>query len=156
LVESLVRLAVGFVQGRPIGNLAGHIIWAIGRQLHRAATRARGGTVEPERSFWQVEPATSERELQDAYHMREPYLALLSVDEQIALAHTFGFDGIKWGKATAWTLLIAIGPMFVGTLIGIFLVPEAPEVLLLLATGYMTIEQVFRLKKLARRELAPS
>ncbi|HQR45592.1 MAG TPA: hypothetical protein PK598_06200 [Thermoanaerobaculia bacterium] len=147
LAESGARLAVAVTQGRPAGSFAGEILATL--------VRAAGGG-GAERSFWQTEAPDAETSVRDGYRVREPLFALLSAEEQKRAADDFGFDPVRWGRVSAVFLLGALGPMFVASLLALLILPEPADVLLFLLLGVLVAEQVGRLRRLARREAAPS
>ncbi|HSB64289.1 MAG TPA: hypothetical protein VLJ18_09000 [Thermoanaerobaculia bacterium] len=155
-VESALRIGIASVQGRGIGNVAGTALYEIWHLARRGLDRARGRPVPREKSFFDVVPADSRVEDFDRFHLLEPALSFLEPDEQASLEDRFGFDGLKWGRISAIFLLIAVGPLALSAFFGYLLVPQASDLLLLASAGGLSIEQVLRLRKVARRKPAPS
>lgn len=155
LAESTARLVVCFLQGRAIGTVAGTLLYEAWRHLGRANARAEGRPLPKEKAAWDVE-AEPEREALDRYAMLEPLAGLLPVDDQVRLAERFGFDAIRWGRIGAIFLIVMFGPLAVTSLLGAIVVFEPADVWRVAVFGGIVLEQVFRLKKLARGRLAPS
>ena len=155
LAESTARLAVCVLQGRPIGTLVGTLLYEAWRHLGRAAERARGRPVAPEKAIWDVD-VEAERRALDRYRMLEPFAGLLPVDDQVRLAERFGFDGIRWGRIGAIFLLVMFGPFAVTSVLGAFVVFEPPDLWRIPLLGGIALEQILRLRKLASGRLAPS
>ena len=78
--------------------------------------------------------------------MREPYLAFLSPDEQLDFASRYGFNPILWGKRTAWVILVF---SLLGIVTGIRNGGMSGWISALVA-GYFAVEQIARLRRLAR------
>jgi hypothetical protein len=155
LAESTARLAVCVMQGRPIGTLAGTLLYEAWRHLGRAMARAEGRPVPKLKAVWDVE-VEAERHLLDRYGMVEPLAGLLSVDDQVRLAERFGFDGVRWGRIGAIFLLVMFGPLAVASVLGAVVVFEPSDLWKLPLFGGLAAEQVVRLRKLAAGHLAPS
>lgn len=135
--ESLVRFAIAAATGRPIGSIVLLVPWTI---LQAIRNRNRPGPALPPLP---PDPSVIER---DAYRVREPFLALLSADDQRQLEMRYGFDPVAWGKRTAALLLLF-------ALIGIASGATAeggPSISVLLTAGYLAAEQLVRLLTLAR------
>ncbi len=155
LAESTARLAVCFVQGRPIGTLVGTLLYEAWRHLGRAKARVEGRPVPQERAVWEVD-VEAERHALDRYGMVEPLAGLLPVDDQIRLAERFGFDGVRWGRIGAIFLLVMFGPLAVSSVLGAVTVFEPSDLWKVPLFGGIAVEQIVRLKKLAAGRLAPS
>jgi len=150
LPESLARFAIAMGQGRPMGSVLGLPLYAAARLAGLAPAPAAVATPEA--------PAPDEeRLLADRFLMLEPLLSFLPPADQRRLAGERGFAALTWGKRTAWFLLVYPGltapahaaRLLIGTGgLGSFL-------LLALALG-LGVEQVLRLRTLARGEPAPS
>jgi hypothetical protein len=156
LAESTARLAVCFLQGRPIGTLAGTLLSEAWRRLPRARDRAGDRPpVPPQKAVWDVESDATQDAL-DRYHLLEPAAGLLPRDDQIRLSRRFGFDGIRWGRIGAIFLLVMFGPLAVTSVLGAIAAFEPSDLWKILLFGGVAAEQVLRLKKLASGQLAPS
>jgi hypothetical protein len=150
LPESLARFAIAMGPDRPMGSVLGLPLYAAARLARLAPAPAPAATPEA--------PAPDEeRSLADRFLMLEPLLSFLPPADQRRLAGARGFAALTWGKRTAWFLLVYPGltaPAHAARLLigngglGSFL-------LLVLALG-LGVEQVVRLRTLARGEPAPS
>jgi hypothetical protein len=155
LAESSARLVVCVLQGRPIGTLAGTLLYEAWRLLGRAEARARGRPVPREETAGTVE-VEPERATRDRLSLLEPGLGLLPVDDQVRLAERFGFDGIRWGRIGAIFLLVMFGPLALTSALGALVVFEPSDLWRIPVFGGIVVEQVLRLRKLAGGRLAPS
>ncbi|HSB36739.1 MAG TPA: hypothetical protein VLH41_07660, partial [Thermoanaerobaculia bacterium] len=70
LFESGVRISIAVAQPRPVGSLAGEVVTAVARAVHRLARSAAGRPVERERSFWEVDAPNPGTALRDLYWTR--------------------------------------------------------------------------------------
>lgn len=154
--ESAVRIAIASLQGRGIGTVAGTLLYEVWRLTRRGVDRAQGRQVDPEKSFFEVEPADPGEEEFDRFHLLEPALSFLEPGEQASLAKRFGFDGLKWGRVSAVFLLIVLGPFATIALLRFLLVPQVSDLLVLAPAWGLSIEQILRLRKVAEKKLAPS
>lgn len=149
--ESLARFALAMAQGRPIGSVLGLPLYALARLVGLAPASA-STTAAPESPV-----ADEDRLLADRFLMLEPLLSFLPPADQRRLAAERGFAPVVWGRRTAWFLLVYPGltaPAHAFRLIaqdgGV-----ASFLLLALALG-LGVEQIVRLRTLARGEPAPS
>ncbi len=154
--ESAVRLAVALMQVRGIGTLPGTLLYETWCLARRGFDRAAGRAVSPEQPSPEVQPGEPWEAGDDRFRLLEPFLSFLAPEEQTRLQERFGFDGLKWGRISAIFLLVALGPFALTALLGFFLVPAVPDVLLFTVAGGVSIEQILRLRKVARKTLAPS
>jgi hypothetical protein len=150
--ESALRMASAIAGQEPMGSLAVVLALAAWRSLRRPSeARPVGGSSET------AADAHDEQGLQDRFKVLEPVLAFLSVGEQESLAGRFGFDAVRWGRITASVLLAA---SVLNTLVSLAAFGAGDgflrSVLWLLPVGYLAVEQVRRLKDLARGEPAGS
>jgi hypothetical protein len=148
LPESLLRLGIALAQDRPVGSLLGLPLYPLARAI---------GLVGPPPASPGSEEPAEERRLDDRYSMLEPLLALLAVEDQGRLRDRRGFSPVTWGKRTAWLLLVYPGftaPAQLANLVtrggGLL------AFLVLLGTLFLAAEQLWRLRKLSRGEIAPS
>jgi hypothetical protein len=156
LAESTARLAVCIQQGRPIGTFLGTLLYEVWRISRRGLDRSAERAVPPEKSLFQVEPPEPWEEDVDRFHLLEPVLSFLEARDQDVLAKRFGFDGLRWARISAIFLLVALGPFAATALLGFLLVPEVSDLLVLLLAGGLCVEQVLRLRRVARKRPAPS
>jgi hypothetical protein len=154
--ESALRVAVVLLQSRGIGTVAGTFLYEVWRLSRRGLDRSRGRAVPPERSVFQVESPEPWEEDVDRFHLLEPVLSFLPARDQDVLSKRFGFDGLRWARISAIFLLVALGPFAASALLGFLIVPEASDLLLLLLAGGLCVEQVLRLRRVARKKPAPS
>src|SRR5450830_1921048 len=154
--ESAVRLGVALVQGRAIGTAAGTLLYEAWRLSRRGLDRSVGRAMPPEKSVFQVVPPEPWEEDVDRFHLLEPVLSFLEARDQDVLAKRFGFDGLRWARISAIFLLVALGPFAATALLGFLLVPEVSDLLVLLLAGGLCVEQVLRLRRVARKRPAPS
>lgn len=157
LAESTARLVACVLQSRPIGTLAGTLLYEAWRQLGRAKARAEGRPLPREKAVWETgAEADADRLVEDRYGMVEPVAALLPAADQALLAERFGFDGLRWGRLTAIFLLVMFGPLAVSSVLGALVVFEAADVWRVPLFGGIAAEQVLRLVRLRKGLLAPS
>ncbi|HEU5162473.1 MAG TPA: hypothetical protein VFV54_04965, partial [Thermoanaerobaculia bacterium] len=137
-LESLIRFGVTMSTGRPIGSFP--VVFVAETIRH---VSGRGRKAPPKLAPLPIEPSIAER---DAYRVREPYLALLSPDDQLNFAARYGFDAILWGKRTAWLILFF---SLLGVATGISNGGVSGWISVL-AASYCAGEQIARLRRLAR------
>jgi hypothetical protein len=147
--ESGIRLGGAFLQGRPIGSVAGTLIY----EIYRALRGGRGVTALSSRGL----APTPEQALHDRFLMIEPLLALLSPEEQEAFEQRFGMEVLRWGKVTA-VLLLIIGASNVFTSVVLFAAGGGGlgDCLWLLAGTGITLEQIGRLRRISSGQPAGS
>ena len=92
--ESALRLASAAAMLQPMGSLPVVVAW-------ETWSAWRG---EPARRTGTRLPAESDL---DRFRMLEPFLALLSADQQRRVEERFGFDPIRWGRITAALIFLA-------------------------------------------------
>lgn len=114
MIESYIRFQVAMAQARPMGSLAGSILYS----LLWAMGGPRLGLISPFpppdqrlRSASVLEPSDEVR-FQDSLTMREPLLTLLSADDQRRLEKNCGFDHRRHAMGVALLL-------FAGSLAGV-------------------------------------
>ena len=149
VVESGLRLGTVLLQTRPVGSVPGTLFYAI----YRAFRRGEGVPTLSSRGL----PARPERALYDRFRMVEPLLALLPPDDQRTLEQRFGMEVLRWGKVTA-VLLLIIGGSNVFTSLVILAAGRGGlgDFLWLLAGVGISVEQIGRLRRIARGEPAGS
>jgi hypothetical protein len=155
LAESTARIVVSFLQGRPIGTLAGTLLYEVWRRLGRAKARAEGKPVPREKALWDVDMEAGQDE-RDRYARLEPLAGLLPVDDQVLLAERYGFDGIRWGRIEAIFLLVMFGPLAATSVFGAFVLFEPSDLWRIPLFGGLVVEQAVRLRKVASGRIAPS
>lgn len=138
--ESLFRLRWALVNG-PIASIAGFVLTLPVRFFFAPdkGTRVRVDSVGP----------SSDVALADAYHVREPFIALLPPADQALMKRRFGFDPILWGKRTAMTILaIALLGVFVELSLVLSGFGSFGDFVSLVAAGALSAEQLSRLQRL--------
>lgn len=149
--ESALRLASAIAGQEPMGSLPAVLAVTVWRSLHRSKQ-------VPAESAQPAAPTVlDEQGLQDRFRVLEPVLAFLSVGEQEFLAGRFGFDAVRWGRITASVLLAA---SVLNTFVSLSAYGAGDgivwSIIWLLPVGYLAVEQVRRLRDLARGEPAGS
>jgi hypothetical protein len=148
LPESLLRFVVVFAQDRPIGSVLGLPLYLLARAT---------GLVGPAPAPPGPGPTPAARVPGDRYLLIEPLLSFLPVADQQHLRERFGFSPVTWGKRTAWFLLFYPGLTAPAHAARLLALGGGLRSFLLLAFALaLGVEQVVRLRKLARGEPAPS
>jgi hypothetical protein len=148
--ESALRLASAIAAGEPMGSLPVVVAYAAWKE-------ARGESASAKLESRAAPEADRAQAIRDRYRMLEPLLSLLPSSAQRELTGRFGFDAIRWGRITAWVLLVvgslnalaALGMLASGR--GHFL-----DFLGFFAGSLLAAEQIPRLGRLARGEPAGS
>jgi hypothetical protein len=147
--ESFIRLGGCFIAGRPFGSLAGTLLY----EAWRTATR------QPPPPSLSIRGAAAppERVLEDRFRMLEAFLGLLSAQEQERLELRYGMETLRWSRITALVLL-AVGALnaFASITKMTAGVGRLGDLLWLLAGAALTIEQIIRLREVARGRPAGS
>lgn len=140
--ESICRAGSVIAAGEPMGSLPVVTAYQAWREH-----RARKGKGKSAAASAASTPPQEERDAFDRFRMLEPFLALLDSNEQALLAERFLFEPIRWGRITAWALLIVGGVEAGASLVKLFLggfgIADAAW---LLAGGFIAFEQVRRLR----------
>lgn len=106
-IEVTVRFHLSFVQKRPIGTAAGLFVYIVFYALapHRekltSPFKTGKGLAIP------ITDAPEDVALRDAFLMREPFVTLLSPEEQAQAKERFGYDYRKHSRNIALIILIA-------------------------------------------------
>jgi hypothetical protein len=145
-LESVIRIVSAWQTGRPLGSLLG----TLGYIAYYYLSPRREKLVAP----FQVEKGLAsdftiapedDVVLRDAFIMREPYLTLLTPEEQARAAQRFGYDYRRLSSKVAALILVA-------ALIGVFSTfasmranPSIGFVIPLLSAAALAMEQVLRL-----------
>jgi hypothetical protein len=153
-IESIVRLLVSSASGKPMGTLLGLLLYSLWYFL---APDKRGMppplAVEKGFSTPPIADTPDELVLMDAFLLREPYLSFLSPPEQKQLAERFGFDPIRYGRRTAWMVMVIAAVGIVSSLGMWRSAHRSPYVLLSFATAaYLFVEQLIRLANLQQKQ----
>jgi hypothetical protein len=144
-LESAVRLWSLIFAGEPMGSLPGvfaHEVW-------RLAT----GTSVP----ISARSPSPRWDPKDIYKMLEPFLALLSLEEQEWIEGRHSFDPLRWGRRSA--ILVAILAI-TNVVISLGMVAQGHDdfwdFAWLLVGGYLCVEQVVRLRRIGQGHPAGS
>ena len=155
--ESAVRMGIAFLQGRGIGTVAGTVLYEVLRLAWRGFDRVRGRDVPHQKSFFEVEAARIPcRRTSTAFTCSSPLSRFWMRDEQAALTDKFGFDGLRWGRISAFFILVAVGPFAVSALLGFLLVPQTSDLFFLAFAAGLSVEQVFDFSRWPAKRPAPS
>jgi hypothetical protein len=148
-IESGFRMGVAFLEARPMGSVPGALLYEIWR------TVAGRPAVSP--PTFRGLPASPEMARQDRFRMLEPLLALLTPSEQNDLERRFGMETLRWGKITAILLLILGGANLLASL-ALFAAGAGgvADLVWLVAGAGLTVEQIARLREIARGRPAGS
>ncbi|HTD51952.1 MAG TPA: hypothetical protein VK780_02915 [Thermoanaerobaculia bacterium] len=144
-LESAVRLWSLIFAGEPMGSLPGVVAY----EAWRLATgRTAPASTRPVPPTW---------DSADTYKMLEPLLALLSPEEQEWIEGRHAFDPLRWGRRSA----ILVGILAAANVvISLGMVAQGHDdfwdFAWLLVGGYLSVEQVIRLWKLAQGHPAGS
>jgi hypothetical protein len=98
VAESAVRIGSAWIGGRPMGSLAGVVVW-------RAVEAALGRKQPPAAAPAVPLPAAAGEAATDRYRILEPLLALLPAADQLEIEGRFGFDARRWGRVSVAVLL---------------------------------------------------
>jgi hypothetical protein len=160
LLESIVRLVVSVAQQKPIGSVLGIVPYALYsavRSLRHGGIRIDEKRLEPEPLHAAPDRDAREREREDLYRAMHAVLSFLSPDEQMHLVERFGFDPARSGRLTAGVLLAGGGVLFLNSLLAIVGgIAGLGSLITLALGGFLLVEQVSRLRKIAQGMPAPS
>jgi hypothetical protein len=144
-VESALRLASAAAALQPMGSLPVVVAWEAVAAMRRGSGSGSGNGGVPPRSA-----AADAWPDEDRFRMLEPFLALLSPEEQSRLEERFAFRPLRWGRITAGILLAVCGSNVLAALVAAaarrFSVADA---LWLLGGTPLAIEQAARWRRLA-------
>jgi hypothetical protein len=144
LIESSLRLASAIAMGQPMGSLPVVLAW-------EAWSAVR---VEPEKRRASRIPAESDA---DRFRMMEPFLALLTPEEQRRLEERYAFDPIRWGRIGAAILFLVCGSnAFAAAVNAAAGRATGADAAWLLAGTPLALEQLARWRRLRERRPAGS
>lgn len=145
-VESGVRIGSAWIQGEPMGSLAGVLLYRA-YEIFRGAGGSRAK--RPRRP--PLERPPDEDPALDRFRMLEPLLGLLPEADQTTLEVRFGFEALRWGRASAGVLL-AVGGLNAFASLAAFAagLGGLPDALWLAAGVALCAEQLVRRKAFAR------
>jgi hypothetical protein len=152
MLESVYRIRYALATG-PIGSVAGVAADRIWRFFVKQPVPAKPEVLVSQSSSV-APPDVAER---DAFLIREHFLALLTPQEQKLLEARFAFDPLRWGRITAYAIL-AISILGLAASVGEMLSGyfRLTGFLSLALAGGLAVEQVMRLRRVARGEPAGS
>jgi hypothetical protein len=144
-VESALRLSSAAAMLQPMGSLPVVAAWEAWSAWRGEPVERPGGTRLPAESQ------------QDRFRMVEPFLALLSPDEQRRLEERFGFDPIRWGRITAGLIFVVCASnALAGALNAAAGRRNFADLAWLLVGAPLSLEQVARWRTLRQRKPAGS
>src|SRR5712692_180778 len=144
-LESAVRFWSLIFAGEPMGSLPGVVAYE--------AWRLAGGASAP----ISARPAPPKWDPSDTYKMLEPFLALLSPEEQEWIEGRHSFDPLRWGRRSA----ILVGILAItNVVISLGMLAQGHDdfwdFAWLLVGGYLCVEQVIRLRRIGQGHPAGS
>lgn len=150
LIESGIRFLWAFAAGRPVGSFPVVLVWT----LVQLVTGRKSLREEEPKLRWELDAATKRR---DEFVQWEPFLALLSPEEQREMARRYGFDWLRHGRSSAIVLLVFAIFVLAVTIAGIVRdsMRFGNAVTILLMVG-LAAEQISRLGRFAAGEPAGS
>jgi len=144
-LESAVRLWSLLFAGEPMGSLPGVLAYEAWRLVTGASPPVA------------VRPAAPKWAAADIYKMLEPFLALLSPEEQEWIEGRHSFDPLRWGRRSA--ILVAILAI-TNVVISLGMLAQGHDDVWdfawLLVGGYLCVEQVVRLRRIGQGHPAGS
>jgi hypothetical protein len=142
MAEISVRFLVAWSQNRPLGSVAGVLVYSIAY-----AAGWRRGMVSPMKEakgygiYTRVEEADTK--LRDAFHLREPLVTLLTPAEQARFAERFDYDYRRHSYKIAWMFLLF-------SLAGVYTSLKNGSIVSFLCAGLLAVEQLMRLSAFKR------
>lgn len=146
-LESAVRFMVAWTQNRPMGSVAGVLLYS----LYYAVSPRREALVAPFRAsrgdgiHFTIPP---EAELRSALTIRQPLLTLLTPAEQRKLARRFEVDFHRDAVVVAWICLVCSGVGAISLLQKLQAAPSFLRAISFLIAAAVAVEQPLRLLKL--------
>jgi hypothetical protein len=138
-VESAVRFWSLIFAGEPMGSLPGVVAYE--------AWRLASGASPP----IAARPAPPKWDPADIYKMLEPFLALLSPEEQEWIEGRHSFDPLRWGRRSAILVLILA---ITNVVISLGMLAQGHDdfwdFAWLVVGGYLCVEQVIRLRRIGQ------
>ena len=144
--ESGVRIGSAWIQDEPMGSLPGVLLYRVYEVFRKpGASRAEQRRRPPS------EPPPDEDPALDRFRMLEPLLGLLPEADQTTIEIRFGFDPLRWGRASAGVLL-AVGGLNAFASLAAFAagLGGVPDALWLVAGIALCAEQLVRRKAFER------
>ena len=147
--ETVIRFYLAWSQSRPIGSIAGVLVYSIAyaagwkRGMIRPMQSAKGYGVY-------VREESADTALRDAFHVREPLVTLLTPAEQARFAERFDYDYRRHSSKVALICLVfALAGVF-SSIRTLGLRPGVGALLSLLCAGLIAVEQLLRLSAFKR------
>lgn len=146
-LESAIRFVAAWTQNRPMGSVAGVLLYA----LFYAVAPRRERFVSPYRAAsgegitFTIPP---EEELRSALTIRQPLLTLLTPAEQQKLALRFDVDLRRDAIVMAWICLVCSGAGAISLLQKMQTAPSFPRAIAFIVAVVVAVEQPLRLVKL--------
>ena len=160
LLESVIRLVVSVAQQKPIGSVLGVVPYAFYsavRAMRHRGTPAAEKRLEPELLHAPPDRDAREREREDLYRAMHAVLSFLSPGEQMHLVERFGFDPARSGRLTARIVFVGGLVLFLNSLLAFMGgIAGFGSLITLVLGGFLLVEQVNRLRKIAQGMPAPS
>ena len=144
--ETMIRFTIAWMQNRPIGSAAGFLAYSLW-YLVSPNKAAHVPPIAKRRTPKLVRELPHEQLAIEAVYVREPFLTLLSAQEQATLAERYGYDYRQMSSKVA--IVILIGSM-AGIVSSWMKLPAfSAFISLLVATG-LAFEQILRLMAFGR------
>jgi hypothetical protein len=147
-IESAFRLYNSAVTGRPIGSVAGLVLYAIAHPLFLRSS-AVPGAFKPHGPARPGATPPDDVALRDALSLREPFLTLLALRDQEILRSRYGFDPARYGRKTALVILIPSALGTLTSLAGLLQGRGVSALISLLVAAVLVVEQFVRWPALA-------
>jgi len=148
-VENVVRFNLAWSQNRPMGSLAGVLVYS----MAYAAGWKRGMTSPLQESKGHsvyVREEDADTTLRDRFHVREPLVTLLPPAEQEQFAERFDYDYRRHSSSVAWVVLVFSAAGIVTSLQNLRNDPGAGAFISLVCAGLIAVEQLLRLSAFKR------
>jgi hypothetical protein len=147
--ETVIRFHLAWMQGRPIGSIAGILVYSIAY----AAGWKRGMTspMQAAKGYGvYVRDESADTALRDSFHVREPLVTLLTPAEQARFAERFDYDYRRQSAKVAWICLVFAGAGVFSSIHTLGTRPGVGALLSLLCAGLVAVEQLLRLSAFKR------
>jgi hypothetical protein len=149
VVEDVIRFHLAWSQSRPIGSIAGVLVYSIAyaagwkRGMISPLQTTKGHSVY-------VREEAEDTKLRDAFHVREPLITLLTPAEQARFAERFDYDYRRHSSKVAMICLVFATAGVISSLRTLGLRPGVGAFLSLLCAGLIAVEQILRLSAFKR------
>ncbi len=146
--EMVVRFYISYVQKRPIGTTAGLFVYILFYALAPNRAKLTPPFKVSKGLAVTITDAPDDIALRDAFMLREPFVTLLSPEEQARAKERFGYDYRRHSRNIAWILLVF-------SIAGVVSSISTGAILAGLVAAALAAEQIARLAAF-RRGPAPS